>query len=103
IFPGCTEYADPAFSPSKLRMVACKTLLRERWRQVLNEAKRIPEKYLLTVDLKVSDATISEITRSQLRLFIPAVMRDAAYRHHQRLAEIESVSDLIVRLRAASS
>jgi hypothetical protein len=101
IVPGCTEYADKSFPSDHLRLVACKSILRERWDQVLNEAARIPEKYLLTLDLGITDATIADIRRSNLRLFIPGHLRDASYRHHNARNELESVADLVDRLKTA--
>jgi EcoRII C terminal len=99
IVPGCDQYRDAAFPAARLRMIACKSILRERWDQMLNEAARIPEKYLLTLDLGITDATIADVRRNEIRLFIPAPVCEAAYRHHVNRREIESVADLVKRLR----
>lgn len=98
IVPSCHAYSDLEFPSSHLRMVACKSLLRERWDQILNEAARVPEKYLLTLDLGVPDGTIKRIRRSNVRLFIPQALADAAYRHHESRLEIESVAALVTLL-----
>jgi hypothetical protein len=71
IIPSQTAYHDLGFPEERLRMVACKSTLRDRWRQVLNEARRIREKYLLTVDPHIPLATAESIRRAELRLFIP--------------------------------
>jgi hypothetical protein len=39
-------------------MVACKSTARERWAQVLKEADRVAEKYLLTMDEDLTDDQI---------------------------------------------
>lgn len=103
LVPGCAAYNNAAYPSDRLRMVACKSVLRERWDQMLNEAARIAEKYLLTLDLALTDATISDIRRNNVRLFIPSVVADAAYRHHVQRSEIQSVAELINRLRASST
>ena len=50
IVPSCTAYHDPHYAAERLRLVACKTTSRERWRQILSEGDRVANKYLLTVD-----------------------------------------------------
>lgn len=103
MMPGCRQYADRSFPDQRLRMVACKSILRERWDQLLNEAKRIPEKYLLTLDLGITDSTIAYIRRKRVRIFIPGSLSEAAYRHHRNRREIESVAHLVERLRASQA
>ena len=49
LFPGSTEYHDPAFDTGLLAMLGVKSTLKGRWRQVLAEAARIDEKHLLTL------------------------------------------------------
>ncbi|MCC6317482.1 MAG: hypothetical protein IT361_07270 [Gemmatimonadaceae bacterium] len=101
LVPGCAAYNDAMYPSDRMRMVACKSVLRERWDQMLNEAERIAEKYLLTLDLALTDATIEDIRRNNVRIFIPSMLADAAYRNHVRRSEIESVSELIKRLQAS--
>lgn len=99
IIPGCKEYADAAFPAARLRMVACKSVIRERWAQILKEAERIPEKFLLTLDVGITDATIADLRRHSVRLFVPVGIAEAAYRHHDNRSSVESVTALIERLR----
>jgi hypothetical protein len=80
-------------------MVACKSTSRERWRQVLNEAARIPEKYLLTVDTGISHATIDAMQRAALRVFLPAPIITAFYADNA--GSIGTVSELLTELRQA--
>jgi len=49
IFPSSAHYHDNSFPSEKLRMLALKTTCKDRWCQSLNEADRIKEKYLLTI------------------------------------------------------
>lgn len=56
MFPTQAAYRDMTFPPARLRMLATKTTLKDRWRQILNEADRIGRKHLLTLQEGVSIA-----------------------------------------------
>jgi len=58
-------------------MLATKTTARDRWRQVLNEADRIPAKHLLTLQEGVSENQFAEMQAAQLQLVVPAGLVDA--------------------------
>lgn len=72
LFPSQAAYKDPAFSDSKLRMLAVKTTCKDRWRQILNEASRIPQKHLLTLQEGVSEKQFKEMVAAQVQLVVPA-------------------------------
>lgn len=72
IFPSSEAYADAAFPAEKLRILAAKTTARDRWRQVLNEADRVPQKHLLTLQEGVSENQFAEMEAARLRLVVPA-------------------------------
>lgn len=55
LFPSVAAYRDVSFPADRLRMLAVKTTCRDRWRQILNEADRIPGKHLLTLQEGVSE------------------------------------------------
>src|SRR4029079_2208719 len=50
LLPGEKEYRDAGYPDSRLLMLAAKTTCKDRWRQVLDEAKRIRSKHLLTLE-----------------------------------------------------
>ena len=52
-------------------MLATKTTCRDRWRQVINEADRIPVKHLLTLQEGVSEAQFREMTQANVQLVVP--------------------------------
>lgn len=52
-------------------MLAAKTTARDRWRQVLNEADRIPAKHLLTLQEGVSENQFAEMQAARLQLVVP--------------------------------
>jgi hypothetical protein len=53
-------------------MLATKTTCKDRWRQVLNEAARIGEKHLLTLQEGVSEPQFREMTQEGIRLVVPS-------------------------------
>ncbi len=71
IFPGINEYHDPNFPPGLLTMLGVKTTCKDRWRQVLSEAERIPSKHLLTLEPSISINQTNEMIDKNLRLVVP--------------------------------
>lgn len=72
LFPHVPAYEDMSFPANRLRMLAAKTTCRDRWRQVLNEADRIPVKHLLTLQEGISVTQFREMTEAGVRLVVPA-------------------------------
>jgi len=75
IFPGIQQYHDKSFEPAYLTMLGVKSSCKERWRQILTEADRIPEKHLCTLDQSISDAQLEEMKTQNVTLVIPESMR----------------------------
>lgn len=71
LFPGINEYSDEAFPDHLLTMLGVKTTCKDRWRQVLREAKRIPEKHLATVEPGISGNQTDQMRESSLQLVVP--------------------------------
>jgi hypothetical protein len=75
LFPGSLEYHNPAIGSPPLRMLGAKTTCKDRWRQVLTEAARIPEKHLFTLETAISQNQLQEMHGSSLVLVsTPAVL-----------------------------
>ncbi len=83
LFPGHTEYHDPDFPVNHLWMLGAKSTLKDRWRQVLAEAKRIPKKHLITLDVAVSDSQMAEMRSQSLQLVVPSPLQ-VGYSESQR-------------------
>jgi hypothetical protein len=98
--PSCGHYHDLSFPAELLRMVACKSTARDRWRQVLNEASRISEKYFLTLDPNLSPSLIAKIDAANLRLFMPQPIIDTHYPAEPRL---RSLAGLVNALASSST
>lgn len=85
IFPTAAAYADSAFPTNRLRMLAAKTTCKDRWRQVLNEADRIRQKHLLTLQEGVSEGQFREMGEAGIILVVPVALHGsypAAVRPH---------------------
>jgi hypothetical protein len=102
VMPGCSEYHDAAFPHDRLRMVACKSTAKERWRQILNEAQRIAPKFLLTLDAALTAPTIEQMVAADLMPFIPLPIISAAYATNLRRDRLKPEVDLLVELEAAT-
>lgn len=71
LFPSISAYDDLSYPPERLAMLGCKTTCKDRWRQVLNEADRIPTKHLFTLQEGVSVAQYREMENAGVRLVVP--------------------------------
>lgn len=71
IFPSVERYHDSSFPETELRMLAVKTTCKDRWRQILNEANRIKNKHLLTLQEGISIHQFEEIQSENVQLVVP--------------------------------
>lgn len=74
IFPHIMHYHDPHFDPLRLTMLGVKSSCKDRWRQVLSEAARIPSKHLLTLEPGISENQTNQMMRSNLQLVVPTAL-----------------------------
>ncbi|WP_419649887.1 type II restriction endonuclease [Thiolapillus sp.] len=70
LFPSGGEYHDPFFDSNLLTMLGAKSTCKDRWRQVLSEAERIPDKHLLTLETAISTAQTDEMRGHRLQLVV---------------------------------
>ncbi len=71
IIPGKVQYDNISYPTSKLFIIGVKTTCKDRWRQVLNEAKRIPHKHILTIQPGISLNQLDEMHKSGVSLIVP--------------------------------
>jgi hypothetical protein len=71
LFPGDLEYHDDGFPEAGLLMLGAKSTCKDRWRQVLSEARRIPEKHLITLEPAISASQTEEMQANKLQLVVP--------------------------------
>lgn len=102
IFPSESAYKDSTFPAHRLRMLAVKTTCKDRWRQVINEAKRIPQKHLLTLQQGVSAGQHAEMTEAGVQLVVPKqLFRSYPKEVRASLMSLSDFIDEIKRLPAA--
>ena len=77
LFPSKTCYDDLNYPSDRLRMLAVKTTSRDRWRQVIDEANRIPVKHLLTLQEGVSDGQFAQMKTAGVHLVVPSALFDS--------------------------
>ena len=100
IFPSCEDYHNSGYPSDLLRMVGCKTVVRERHTQWLEEADRVALKYALCVDPGLSDRLVQRY-RDRLRFFLPRRLLVETYADRAIGGLLGSVADLIGELRVA--
>jgi hypothetical protein len=77
IFPGIDNYKDDLFSPEMLTMLAAKTSCKDRWRQILTEAKRVDQKHLVTLEPGISESQTDEMKANRVQLVSPQSLHDS--------------------------
>ena len=75
LFPDSESYANPLYDRKLLRMLAAKTSLKDRWRQVLKEADKIEFKHLITMDTMMTEPQVNEIQDSRICLIVPSPLQ----------------------------
>jgi hypothetical protein len=93
IFPGEREYHDKSFKAALLVMLGVKSTSKDRWRQVLTEADRIPQKHLCTLEAGISTRQTDEMRRQSLTLVVPADLH-ATYTSAQR-SRLTSLAEFV--------
>jgi hypothetical protein len=88
IFPSFAAYHDENFPAASLMMLGAKTTCKDRWRQVLSEANRIPSKHLITLEPAISGAQLEEMRSHHLQLVIPSPIH-STYSAKQRSSLID--------------
>jgi type II restriction enzyme len=71
IIPSVEAYKDLRYPAKKLFIVGVKTTCKDRWRQVLNEAKRIKEKHILTIQQGISRKQLNDMNQDGVQLIVP--------------------------------
>lgn len=71
LFPGETAYHDFTFPSERLIFLGAKTTCKDRWRQVINEADRIRDKHLFTLQQGISAQQLDEMEAEHITLVVP--------------------------------
>ena len=93
VFPNGDCYHNLTFPSELLTILGAKTTCKDRWRQVLNEADRVEDKYLFTLQQGISSNQLREMERSHLHLVVPHKYLNSFPREYQN--EICDLSSFI--------
>ena len=78
LFPSVEAYrAAPDTGHPCLAMLGAKSTCKDRWRQVLAEAAKIPRKHLLTLEPGISEPQTTQMANSNLQLVVPRSIQDS--------------------------
>ena len=84
LFPSLAAYeAAPPDGAPGLAMLGAKSTCKDRWRQVLAEAAKIPRKHLLTLEPRITPAQTTQMDTHGLQLVVPGPIH-VTYTLHQR-------------------
>ena len=72
IFPSETAYHDVNFPLDRLVFLGAKTTCKDRWRQIINEANKIRNKHLFTLQQGISAKQLDEMEAENVTLVVPA-------------------------------
>lgn len=77
VFPEISQYHNLDFPAIRLTMLGVKSTCKDRWRQVLSEAKRIERKHLFTLEPGISENQTDEMAHHLLTLVLPKNLHDS--------------------------
>ncbi|OXS74242.1 type II restriction endonuclease [Domibacillus enclensis] len=83
IFPNIERYRDDRFPVEHLTMLGSKSTCKDRWRQVLSEAKRLETKHLFTLEPGISENQTTEMQANKVQLVLPQKIH-ATYKAEQQ-------------------
>lgn len=83
LFPSLEAYQQAANGDPVLTMLGAKSSCKDRWRQVLAEAAKIPRKHLLTLEPGITEPQTAQMEASALQLVVPQAIQ-ATYTPAQR-------------------
>ncbi len=91
LFPSIKAYRSNAVSENRLKMLAVKTTCKDRWRQILNEADKIKQKHLLTIQEGISENQFEEMQQAGVILVVPSTLHKFYIpRIRERILSLES-------------
>lgn len=93
LFPSLEAYQAASEGDPALTMLGAKSTCKDRWRQVLAEAAKIPRKHLLTLEPGITEPQTAQMEASALQLVVPQPIQ-ATYTTAQQ-GWLWSVSDFI--------
>ena len=82
VIPNREAYLDTSYPIEKLFIVGVKTTCKDRWRQVLNEGKRVKQKHILTLQPGISSNQLKEMHEAGVTLGVPRKLQGEYPKDH---------------------
>lgn len=102
LFPSLKLYNDASSTgDERLVMLGAKSTCKDRWRQVLTEADKIPKKHLLTLERGISGDQTNQMQAEDLQLIVPQGLQNT-YNEDQQ-SWLWTLSDFINEVRSRPS
>ena len=99
LFPSASAYRRaPDLGDPNLTMLGVKSTCKDRRRQVLAEASKIPRKHLLTLEPSISEPQTAQMENAKLQLVVPQPIH-ASYTDTQR-SWLWNIEDFIRHVKA---
>ena len=95
IVPGADAYNDRKYPVERLFVIGAKTTSRERWRQLLDEGRRVPRKYFMTLQPNMSKQQFNAIAEADVRLVVPKSLHGGYPDSSASINELLSVEGFI--------
>jgi hypothetical protein len=92
ILPSLKAYSDPTRQRDDALILSLKTLLRERWKQVLSENKS-SDLFLGTVDDGIAGSSIEEMRGHGIYLVVPEKLKDSKYAEYKSQENVITFRD----------
>ena len=90
------SYENPKFTIEYMFILSTKSTCKDRWRQVLNEADRIKEKHLCTLEAAISENQTDEMKASNLCLVVPTnILHTYTDKQKKEILNVEQFIDIV--------
>jgi hypothetical protein len=76
LIPSKRAYLDPSWPVDRLFVLGLKTTCKDRWRQVTQEAPRISQKHILTLQNGISAPQMEQMRISHVTLVVPKSLHE---------------------------
>ncbi len=97
LIPSKAAYDDPNYPREKLVMAGLKTTCKDRWRQVLKEAPKIPTKHIITMQVGITTTQLDEMQEAGVVLVVPAPLHKEYPKDHP--IQLQTVEQFITKVR----
>ncbi len=77
LFPSIEEYKAASKGCRNLVMLGTKSSCKDRWRQVLKEAEKIPDKHLLTLELGITPSQTDQMADAKIQSAVLRTIHDS--------------------------